>query len=121
MRRNLSLSKIPLEKINDIHKPSPVHVLGDFNFGGDIVWPDRLNKSGAPLSPSEGEKFIEIKNDRHLEQLVITSLQGKFLDIQSPDRLSDNDIVSGTLKVVIPPLRNIEGRYIVIRRVAMNL
>ena len=61
-----------LEKIKDIHKgnkPPSVHILGDFNFC-DIVWPVRLSKSGSPLSLSEGEKFIEILNDRHLEQLV---------------------------------------------------
>ena len=61
-----------LKKIKDIHKgnklPS-VHILGDFNFG-DIVWPDRLSKSGSPLSLSEDEKFIEFFNDHHLEQLV---------------------------------------------------
>ena len=101
-----------LENIKDIHKgnklPS-VHILGDFNFC-DIVWPDRLGKSGSPLSLFKGEKFIEILNDHHLEQLVhfpvrerktldliITSLPGQFLDIQSPDRLSDHDMVSGTL------------------------
>ena len=80
----------------------------------------RLSKSGPPLSLSEGEKFIEILNDHHLEQLVhfptrekntldliITSLPSQFLDIQSPDRLSDHDIVivSGTLKIVIPPIK----------------
>ena len=61
-----------LEMIKDIHKgnklPS-VHILGDLNFF-DIVWPDRLSKSSSPLSLSEGEKFIEILNDHHLEQLV---------------------------------------------------
>ena len=103
----------------DIHKgnkPPSVHILGDFNFC-DIVWPDRLSKSGSPLSLSEGERFIEILHDHHLEQLVhfptrekntldliITSLPSQFLDIQSPDRLSDHDIVSGTLKIVIPPI-----------------
>ena len=64
--------KKQLEKIKDIHKgnkPPSVHILGDFNFC-DIVWPDRLSKSGSPLSPSEGEKFIEILNDHHLEQSV---------------------------------------------------
>ena len=66
--------KSQLEKIKDIHKgnnppPPSVHILGDFNFC-DIVWPDRLSKSGSPLSQSEGEKFIEILNDHHLEQLV---------------------------------------------------
>ena len=109
-----------LEKIKDIHKgnkPPSVHILGDFNFC-DIVWPDRLSKSGLPLRLSEGEKFIEILNDHHLEQLVhfptrekntldliITYLPSQFLDIHSPDRLSDHDIVSGTLKIVIPPIK----------------
>ena len=68
---------------------------------------------------SEGEKFIEILNDHHLEQLVhfptrekntldliITSLPSQLLDIHSPDRLSDHDIVAGTLKIVIiPPIK----------------
>ena len=113
-----------------MHKGTPpprVHVLGDFNFG-DIVWPDRLNKSGSPLSSSEGEILIEIMNDYGLEQLVhfptrerntldliITSLPGQFVDIHSPDRLSDHDIVSGTLKVVIPPIKKPK------RKVYLNL
>ena len=55
--------------------------------------------------------LAKILNDHHLEQLVhfptrerntldliITSLPSQFVDIQSPDRLSDHDIVSGTLK-----------------------
>ena len=125
--------KSQLEKIKDMHKgnktPS-VHVLGDFHFG-DIVWPARLNKSGSPLSPSEGGKFMEILNHLDLEHLVnfptrekntldliITSLPGQFLDIQSSDRLSDHDIVSGTLKVVIP--KNLRERCISIRKVIMN-
>ena len=80
-------------------------------------------------------KRIEILNDHHLEKLVhfptrekntfdliITSLPSQFLDIQSPDRLSDHDILSGTLKMVIPPInKNLGGRYIIIRRVTMNL
>ena len=37
--------------------------------------------------------------------LINTSLPSQFLDIQSPDRLSDHDIVSGTLKIVIPPIK----------------
>ena len=70
------------------------------------------------MSQSEGEILIEIMNDYGLEQLVhfptrerntldliITSLPGQFVDIHSPDRLSDRDIVSGTLKVVIPPIK----------------
>ena len=86
------------------------------------------------MSPSGGEILIEIMNGYVLEQLVhfptrerntldliITSLLGQFVDIHSPDRLSDYDIVSGTLKVVIPQLRNLRGRCIDIRKVIMNL
>ena len=112
----LASFKSQLEKIKDMlkcNKPPSVHILGDFNFC-DIVWPDRLNKSGSPLSLSEGEKFIEILNDQLVHfrtregntlNLIITSFPGQFLDIQSPDRLSDHDIVSGTLKIVIPPIK----------------
>ena len=70
------------------------------------------------MSLSEGETSIEMLKDHHLEQLVhfptrkkntldliITSLPSQFLDTQSPDRLSDHDIVSGTLKIVIPPIK----------------
>ena len=121
LESQLASFKSQLENIKDmrVHKGNklpPVHILGDFNFC-DIVWPDRLSKSGSPLSLSEGEKFIEILNDHHLEKLVhfpirekstldliITSLPSQFLDIQSPDRLSDHVIVSGTLKRVIPPI-----------------
>ena len=99
-----------------VRKRTPLKKRNGGGVFGDIVWPDRLNKSGSPLSPSEGEILIEIMNDYGLEQLVhfptrerntwdliITSLPGQFVDIHSPDRLSDHDIVSGTLKMVIPP------------------
>ena len=57
-------------------------------------------------------------NDHGLEQLanfptrekntlylLITSLPGQFQDIHSPDKLSDHDIVAGSLKVVIPQIK----------------
>ena len=79
---------------------------------------NRLNKHGFSLSVSEGAKFVELISDHELEQvvhfptrgqntldLIITSLPGHFVDIHSPDRLSDHDIVSGTLKIVIPPVK----------------
>ena len=62
--------------------------------------------------------------ERNTLDLIITSLPGQFVDIHSPDRLSDHDIVSGTLKVVIPPpppLKNLRGKCIDIRKVIMNL
>ena len=67
---------------------------------------------------SEGAKLVELISDHELEQvvhfptrgqitldLIITSLPGQFVDIHSPDRLSDHDIVSGSLKIVIPPIK----------------
>ena len=107
-----------LDHIRTKHKgnklPS-VHVLGDFNFK-DIAWPDRLNKSGSLLSHSEGQMLIDAMNDHGLEQLVhfptrekntldliLTSLPGQFQEIHSPDKLSDHDVISGTLKIHIPP------------------
>ena len=94
-----------------------VHVLGDFNFK-DIDWPDRLSKSGSTLSQSEGQILIDIMNDYGLEQmvhfptreknildLILTTLPGQFQDVLSPDKLSDHDIVSGTLKIFIPPIK----------------
>ena len=94
-----------------------VHVLGDVNFR-DIVLPDRLNKQGFSMSMSEGAMLVELVSDHELEQvvhfpirgqntldLIITSLPGQFVDIHSPERLSDHDIVSRTLKIVIPPIK----------------
>ena len=62
--------------------------------------------------------LIDIMNDLGLDQLVhfptrekstldllLTSLPGQFRDIHSPDKLSDHDIVAGTLKVVITPIK----------------
>ena len=66
--------------------------------------------------------LIDIMNDHSLEQLVhfptrekkyigfITqfsswSVSGYSLTEQTPDKLSDHDIVAGTLKVVIPPIK----------------
>ena len=37
--------------------------------------------------------------------LLLTSLPGQFQDIHSPVKLSDHDIIAGTLKVVITPIK----------------
>ena len=109
-----------LDYIRTHHKgkklPS-VHVLGDFNFK-DIDWPDKLSKSGSTLSQSEGQMLIDIMNDHGLEQmvpfstreknildLILTTLPGQFQDVYSPDKLSDHEIVSGTLKIFSPPIK----------------
>ena len=109
-----------LDYIKTHHKGKKLpsaHVLGDFNFK-DIDWPDRLSKSGSTLSQSEGQILIDIMNDHGLEQmvhfptrekntldLILTTLPGQFQDVHSPDKLSDHDIVSGTLKIFIPPIK----------------
>ena len=109
-----------LDYIKTRHKGKKLpsaHVLGDFNFK-DIDWPDRLSKSGSTLSQSEGQILIDIMNDHGLEQmvhfptrekntldLILTTLPGQFQDVHSPDKLSDHDIVSGTLKIFIPPIK----------------
>ena len=117
---DFQLFRDQLDHIRVQHKgkklPS-VHVLVDFNFK-DIDWPDRLNKSGSGLSQSERQMLIDIMNDHGLEQLVhfptpekntlnllLTSLPGQFQDIHSSDKLSNHDIVAGTLKVVIPNIK----------------
>ena len=117
---DFQLFRDQLYQIRNKHKgnnrPS-VHVLGGFNFK-DIAWPDRLNKSGSMLSQSEGQMLTDIMNDHGLEQLVhfptrgentldliVTSLPGIFQEIHSPDKLSDHDVMSGTLRVYIPTKR----------------
>ena len=70
------------------------------------------------ISTSEGQLLTDVMNDHGLEQLVqfitweknifdltLTSLPGQFQEIHIPDKLSDQDVISGTLKIVyIPPL-----------------
>ena len=115
--RNVFSAKWFSAKCRAPNKPPYIHVLGIFNFR-DIVWPDRLSKSGSSLSQTEGHILIDIMNDHGLEQLVdfptrerntldliLTSLPGQFVDIHSLDKLSDHDIVSGTLKIAIPPIK----------------
>ena len=109
-------SLIALSQHKSTKLPS-VHVLGDFNFR-EIDWPDRLSKSGTMLSQSEGQILLDIMNEHGQEQmvsfptrdentldLIITSLPGQFEDVYSPDKLSNHDIVSGSLKIYIPPAR----------------
>ena len=70
------------------------------------------------LSQSEGQILINIMNDHGLEQmvhlptrekntldLILTTLPGQFQHVHCPDKLSDHDIVAGTLKILIPPIK----------------
>ena len=70
------------------------------------------------MSQAEGQMLMDIMNDHGLKQLVhfptrekntldllLTSLPVQFQDIHSPDKLGDHDIVAGTLKVVILPIK----------------
>ena len=57
---------------------------------------------------SEIMKFYVIKRkisktkERNTLDLILTSLRGQFVDIHSPDKLSDHAIVSGILKIATP-------------------
>ena len=87
------------------------HVLGDFNFK-DIDF----SKSGSTLSQSEGQILIRMTHgleqmvhfptrEKNTLDLILTTLPGQFQDVHSPDKLSDHDIVSGTLRIFIPPIK----------------
>ena len=108
-----------------------IHFNTDFR-SSHIATDERLawgrSKSGSTLSQSEGQILIDIMNDHGLEQmvhfptrekktldLILTTLPGQFKDVHSPDKLSDHDIVSGTLKIFIPPIKKPR------RKVIMNL
>ena len=67
---------------------------------------------------SEGQILVDIMNGHGLEQmvhfstrekntldLILPSLPGQFQDVHCPDKLSDHDIVSGTLKTFIHPIK----------------
>ena len=43
--------------------------------------------------------------EKNTLDLILTTLPGQFKDVHSPDKLSDHDIVSGTLKNFIPPIK----------------
>ena len=41
--------------------------------------------------------------EKNTLDLILISLPGRFQEVRSPDKLSDHDVISGTLKVYIPP------------------
>ena len=43
--------------------------------------------------------------EKNTLDLILTTLPGQFQNVHSPDKLSDHDIVSGTLKIFIPPIK----------------
>ena len=66
--------------------------------GGD------LEKLDSQLKSLESQ-LEKIKDIHKGNQPPSVNILGEFLDIQSPDRLSDHDIVSGTLEKVISPIK----------------
>ena len=48
--------------------------------------------------------YFPIREKNTLD-LILTNLPDQFQDVHSPDKLSDHDIVSGTLKIFIPPIK----------------
>ena len=52
------------------------------------------------------EKLVHFPTrEKNTLDLTLTSLPGQFQDIHSPDKLINLDIVSGTLKVIIHPIK----------------
>ena len=43
--------------------------------------------------------------EKNILDLILNTLPGQFQDVHSTDKLSDHDIVSGTLKIFIPPIK----------------
>ena len=43
--------------------------------------------------------------EKNTLDLILTTLPGQFQDVRSPVKLSDHDIISGTLKIFIPPIK----------------
>ena len=43
--------------------------------------------------------------EKNTLDLILTTLPGQFQDFHSPDKLSDHDLVSGILKIFIPPIK----------------
>ena len=43
--------------------------------------------------------------EKNTLDLILTTLPGQFQDVHSPDKLSDHDIVSGTLKFSSPSIK----------------
>ena len=90
----------------------------------DVEPTNSASKNNFDLYSNIDKKFVLPQmNDHGLEQLVhfptrekntldllLTFLPGQFQDIHSPDKLSDHDIVAGTLKVVIPPIKEPQGK-----------
>ena len=57
--------------------------------------------NGLVLSVTEKTHWVDLNT----LGLILTTLPGQFQDVHSPDKLSDHDIVSGTLKIFIPPIK----------------
>ena len=43
--------------------------------------------------------------EKNILDLIFTTLPGQFKAVHSLDKLSDHDIISGTLKIFIPPIK----------------
>ena len=53
--------------------------------------------------------------EKNTLDLILTTLTGQFEDVNSPDKLSDHDIVTETLKILFPPNKETSGKDISIR------
>ena len=42
--------------------------------------------------------------EKNTLDLILTTLPDQFQEVHSPDKPSDHDIISGTVKIFIPPI-----------------
>ncbi|KAL3875470.1 hypothetical protein ACJMK2_033416 [Sinanodonta woodiana] len=115
---NIILLKDQLDKIKSQGKSNQqlnIHIMRDFNYR-KVDWKTKHNKEyGSCLSDSDGQQLIDILHEAGAEQLItfptrehntldlfIITLPGQIVNIQSPDRLSDHDVIKTNFKCTLP-------------------
>lgn len=121
--------KLLREQLSKIQTQSPknkipnIHLLGNFNFPS-IDWDTKTGKNGKVLSQTDGQAFVDILNDHHIEQLIdfptrgenvldlmLTTLPSQICDINSPDKLSDHEVISCNLCVFTKPTKTVKCKF----------
>ena len=58
------------------------------------------------MNDNDLEQMVHfLTREKNTLDLIPNTLPGQFQNVHSPDKLSDHDIVSGTLKIFIPPIK----------------
>jgi hypothetical protein len=60
---------IKIGGLNNTKRSPNIHLMGDFNFPA-IDWNENTGPNSKHICQSEGQAFIDILNDHHMEQMV---------------------------------------------------